>query len=246
MLVLVAAPVLGQTSAGDSTTQPSAAGQAGSQPPATPNPTGSANRGTPGSTANQSQPFAVNPVTGIVSASAVDYHPLTASERWKVYWKQNFWSVGAYFGPFFVALVLDQATGSPHQWGGGFEGYGRRVGSRIATAWLQGTFQAAGAAALHEDVRYITSGQTGFKRRALHAVVYSFLTYNNEGRPTLNIANLSSYYAATAVSVLWVPGRGNTATYALSNGSEQIALSIPVNMLQEFWPEIRHSVFRRP
>jgi hypothetical protein len=35
------------------------------------------------------------------------------------------------------------------------------------------------------------------------------------------------------------------ASYTLTNGSEQIALTLPVNLLQEFWPEIRRKVLRR-
>jgi hypothetical protein len=113
-------------------------------------------------------------------------------------------------------------------------------------AIVQGTFQASTAAALHEDVRYISSAPTGFKSRALHAIKYSFLTYDSEGHPTLNIANLSSYYGAAAVSAAWVPGRKNVATYTLTSGTEQIGLSVPINLLQEFWPDIRHKVLRRP
>ena len=188
--------------------------------------------------------LSVNPVTGLVTASASEYQPLTGSERLKLYFKMNYLSAGAYFGPVFSALVLDQTTNSPSQWGGGFRGYGRRVASRTANAILQGTFQAPAAAALHEDVRYIASGKPGFKRRAWHALVYSFLTYNDEGRPTLNIANLGSYYASTAVSTAWLPGRYNLAGYTFSNGTEQIGLSLPVNLMQEFWPEIHRYVLR--
>lgn len=184
-------------------------------------------------------------MTGLVSTTASDYEPLTGEERWKLYWKMNFFSVGAYFGPFFDALLLDQATGSPAGWGGGFAGYGRRVASRTANAILQGTIQAPVAAVLHEDVRYITSTQHGFKSRAVHAIAYSFLTYDEHGHPTLNIANLGAYYGSTAISTLWLPGHFNVASYTFSNSSEQIALTVPVNLLQEFWPEVRRYVFRR-
>jgi hypothetical protein len=193
----------------------------------------------------QNQPFAVNPVTGLSSTSASNYRPLTGSERWHLYWKQNYASTGAYFGPVFTALVLDQASNSPSQWGGGMEGYGRRLGSRIATSITQGTIQAALAAALHEDVRYISSADKGFKRRSLHAMAFSLVTYNSDGHTTLNVANLTSYYAATAISTAWVPITDSRAKYILSNGSAQILLSLPINFLQEFWPEIQHKVFRR-
>jgi hypothetical protein len=248
ILGLIAAPVIFGQSSGDVITHTGDAGQAG-----VPQQSGNANPSTVTSPANpsaaapapdQQQPLSVNPVTGLASASALDYHPLTGKERWKLYWRQNYASVGAYFGPVFTALVLDQATGSPSQWGGGFRGYGRRVASRTAMGMLQGTLQASIAAGLHEDVRYISSAQTGFKKRALHAVAYSFVTYNDEGRTTLNIANLSSYYATTAISTVWVPGRRNVATYTLSNGTAQIVLAIPVNLLQEFWPDIRRKITR--
>ncbi len=189
--------------------------------------------------------LSVNPLTGLVTSPGTNYRPLKAGERWKLYWKQNYSSMGAYFGPFAAALVLDQARGDPYQWGGGFPGYGRRVASRIGTAIVQGTFQAPAAALLKEDVRYIAGGQPGARRRVWHAVAYSFLTYTNHGHPTLNIANLGGYYTASAISTLWLPGHYRVATYTLSDASLQIALTVPVNIFQEFWPDIDQRVLHR-
>jgi hypothetical protein len=194
--------------------------------------------------ANEKSRLAVNPVTGMATSLASNYKPLTGKERWKLYWKQNYLSIGAYFGPVFTALVLDQTTNSPSQWGGGPRGYGLRLASRTGSSIIQGTVQAPVAALLHEDVRYIYSGQHGFKRRTLHAIIFSFVTYNNEGHITPNVANLSAYYASTAISTTWLPGP-RSRMYTLSNGSEQIALAVPVNFLQEFWPEIVHTVRRQ-
>lgn len=222
------ADTAGQSSPGSATSAPSTAGTTNQS-----------------STESEPKPLRVNPVTGLVSASAANYEPLTGSERVNLYFKMNYASVGAYFGPFFTALVLDQTTNSPAQWGGGFKGYGRRVASRIGDAILQGTFQAPAAAVLHEDVRYIVSTNRGFRSRAWHAIKYSFLTYNDKGRPTLNVANLGAYYASTAVSTAWLPGRRNVASYTLSNATEQIGLSLPVNLLQEFWPQVRNFVLRQ-
>jgi hypothetical protein len=200
--------------------------------------------GSPQQAENERSRLAVNPLTGMATSLASNYKPLTGKERWKLYWKQNYLSIGAYFGPVFTALVLDQTTNSPRQWGGGPRGYGLRLASRAGSSMIQGTVQAPVAALLHEDVRYIYSGQHGFKRRAVHAIVFSFVTYNSEGHITPNVANLSAYYASTAISTTWLPGP-RSRTYTLSNGSEQIALAVPVNFLQEFWPEIVHTVRRQ-
>ncbi len=188
----------------------------------------------------------VNPLTGQVTVGIGQYHPLTKNERLKLYFKQTYYSYGAYFGPFFAALALDQTSNSPPEWGGGFRGYGRRVASRIGSNAVQNTFQATTAAVLREDVRYIGSNEHGFKARLRHAVEYSFLTYNNHGRPTLNLANLGGYYMASAVSTRWSPESRGLARFTLSDGSEQIGLSLMVNLLQEFWPEVRHYGLRRP
>ncbi len=220
---------------------------ASAQQPANPSTSGTANPTSPQNTNTGNQnPLAVNPVTGQASAQARNYRPLTDEQRWKLYWKQNYWSVGAYFGPLFTAAVLDQTTNTPGEWGGGLAGYSRRFGSRLGTGIVQGTVQAALAAPLHVDVRYITSRQKGFKRRTLHAIAFSFVTYNAQGQTKLNIPNIVGYYAAAGISNAWVPVRGSAATYTLGYGSEQLVLSVPVNIIQEFWPEIRHTILRSP
>jgi uncharacterized membrane protein len=194
---------------------------------------------------DQKQQVKVNPLTGLAIASQSNYTPLTGSERWKLYFKMTYASAGPYLSPLANALLLDQDNGTPRQWGGGFPGFGRRLASRAGNAVLQGTFQAPLAALLHEDVRYIPTSQHSFQRRVLHAVLYSFLTYNDKGHPTPNIANLTAFYASTAVTTVWLPGIQNAAKYTFTNASEQIALSFPLNVVQEFWPEIRHYIFRR-
>jgi hypothetical protein len=194
---------------------------------------------------DEKQRLKVNPVTGLAVAFQPSYTPLTGTERWKLYFKMTYLSAGPYFSPIMTALLLDQANGTPRQWGGGFPGFGRRLASRAGNAVLQGTFQAPLAALLHEDVRYIPTSQHSFQSRAIHAVLYSFLTYNDKGHPTLNIANLTAFYASTAVTTAWLPGIQNAARYTFVNASEQIGLSFPLNVVQEFWPEIRRHVFRR-
>jgi hypothetical protein len=194
---------------------------------------------------DQKQRLKVNPVTGLAVAFQPNYTPLTGTERWKLYFKMTYASPGPYLSPVMTALFLDQTNGTPRQWGGGFPGLGRRLASRVGNSVLEGTFQAPLAALLHEDVRYIPTSHHSFRRRAIHAILYSFLTYNDKGHPTLNIANLTAYYASTAVTTAWLPGIQNAARYTFANASEQIALSFPLNVVQEFWPEIRHHVLRR-
>ncbi len=157
--------------------------------------------------------------------------------------------MGAYFKPVFFALALDQTQNMPSRWGGGFSGFGLRVASRTASNIVQGTVRAPVAAALHEDVRYVYSTRHAIGRRILYAVKYSVLTYNDQARPTLNVAKFVGYYASTAISTTWRPGKHSLLGYTFSNGSEQVGLSAPINVLQEFWPDLSREVThlrRRP
>ena len=221
----------------------SSVGNAGQQPPVQEPDTPQSGIPTPSITDSRKARLAVNPFTGLTVSPALDFTPLTGDERWKLYWKQNFFSVGAYLRPIFFALVLDQTTNSPSQWGGGFAGFGPRVGSRVLSNIVQGTIRTPLAAVLHEDVRYITDHRGG-KRGLVHAVEYSFLTYNDQGHPTVNVAKLVGYYASTAISTGWRPGHHPLASYTFTNGSEQLGLSVPINILQEFLPAISRKLSR--
>ena len=66
----------------------------------------------------------------------------------------------------------------------------------------------------------------------------------SQGHVTLNVANLTSVYATTAVSTTWLPGRLSAGSYTLTNGTAQVALTVPINILQEFWPDIRRRIAR--
>lgn len=187
----------------------------------------------------------VNPITGMVSAPVIGYAPLTASERWKVYVEQTYASVGAYVGPM-IAATIDQANDTPYRWGSGLGGYARRAASRVAVNdVLQNSFQASAAALLKFDVRYIPSHQHGFGRRVEHAFIYSFVNYNRHGQTTLNLPSIGGYYFASGISTIWLPGIRHVPTYTLIDGSKGLALSVPLNMVQEFWPDISHKFQRK-
>ena len=83
-----------------------------------------------------------------------DYAPLTASERWKLYF------LGA-FGPGAILRAgavggIRQWQGTPKEWRGGPEAYGDRFGSAMAQHVIQKTIESGAAAILHEDNRYYT------------------------------------------------------------------------------------------
>ena len=131
----------------------------------------------PAQTANTNVPPAVTPDSsdrsnGIVGEPRrklpAEYQPLTASERWKLYFLDA-------FGPGAILRAgalggINQWNGTPKEWRGGAEAYGERFGSALAQHVIKKTLESGGNALLHEDDRYFRSTETGFWRRTKHAV----------------------------------------------------------------------------
>jgi len=185
----------------------------------------------------------INPLTGTGSVSGISYSPLTNKQRWQLYLNQNFRTTGAYLG-MFASSLIDHVQDSPPEWGDGAEGYGKRLASRFGTNVIQGTVQAAGCAALGFDPRYVRSKSTGTLSRTGHALLYTFVTLNNEGKPRPSVATLGSYYASGMMSVLWLPQRYTALGDGIRDGNRQVIYSGLFNVVQEFWPEVKR-LFRR-
>jgi len=102
---------------------------------------------------------------------------LTVHQREKLFMRQTFTTPGIYIKSGFLAL-LDQASGEPYEWGGGLDGYRRRVASNYARTAIQNVFSTAGNAALRYEPRYDRCHCVGFGSRTKHALIRNFLTYN--------------------------------------------------------------------
>jgi len=194
--------------------------------------------------ADEKQATKVNTFTGLGSVSEKDYQPLTGDQRWHYYITQNFWSVGAYFGPL-LSSVIDQASGEPPEWGGGMAGYGRRLASRIGTGIIGGTVQSAGTALLGQEPRYIQSANPHTLHRIGHAFLFTFVTFNNEGKKRIAFPSLASYYVSSMSADLWLPSRYTALGDGVRDGNRQVIITVLLNQFQEFWPDIRRLVFRR-
>ncbi len=186
----------------------------------------------------------VNAITGIGNADPINYAPLTGKERWHFYLNQNFTTPAAVIAPMFSAS-MDQMTGQPQEWGGGMEGYGRRVASRYGAGLVQGSVQSGMCALLGQEPRYVRSSESTILGRMRHAFLYGFITYNNEGKRRFAIATLGSYYVSSMTAIMWMPERFTVAGDGVREGNRQVIFSGVVNQLQEFWPDIRRIVFRR-
>jgi hypothetical protein len=187
-----------------------------------------------------------NSSSGDVSAPPIDRYAqspnsFTWDERVDDY-EHSFRSVQSIIGPALGAGI-SQTYNSPHEWGAATPGFGRRLASSNATSILGRTVGFGVAAADHEDPRFYSSGETDLWRRARHAIVGTFVSRTPHGRMPA-FSRFAGIYAAAFLSNAWQPPSQNGVRPALQRGSITLSSSVGFRLLQEFWPDIRHAIYR--
>jgi hypothetical protein len=185
-----------------------------------------------------------NPITLQAGTGRGSYQALTGKERWNLYLRKAFWSPGVLFraaGPALGAHLKNE----PPAWGQGAEGYSKRFANRFGRFTLQETYEAAGAAALGHEVRYVRSKRSGFFPRAGHALAANFVTYDRNGRRTPHIARVGSAFAAEFTASLWMPAGYRDASTAMRGVGVELGVSSAFNLLREFAPELKRMFGRK-
>jgi hypothetical protein len=165
------------------------------------------------------------------------FTPLTGRERFHEYLDNT-------FGPY--ALVRDaaaagmrQGMNSPHEWGGGAQGYGQRFANAIGFSLAQNGISYGLSAALHEDNRYFASGKTGM-RRVWHAALGSFQARHDDGSVGFSYSNVGGVLGASAVSLAWAPPSWRTASHVGQTIGFTFAGQAAFNIFREFLPDLLH------
>jgi hypothetical protein len=168
--------------------------------------------------------------------------PLTRDGREELYLHQTFLTPGAYFIRLFDAGV-DQARGSPSQWGGGIGGYGMRFASREGQFFASTSLTALGNAKLRYEPRYDQCKCEGFWHRAKHAMKRNFVTYNEterEMRPQW--ALYGGAFAGGMIASTWRPTTHNVVTEGGIAALEEAGFGSLENFFIEFGVDINRKL----
>ena len=179
-----------------------------------------------------------HPAERAVARAGSSYTPPTGKERRDLYVRRAFLSPGVLFRAAGPALG-SHLKNRPPEWGQGMEGYGRRVANRFGRFALKETYEAAGAAALGHEVRYLRSTRSGFLPRAGQAMAATFITYDRNGRRTPHIARLGSAFAAEFTGNLWMPAGYRTGAEAVRGVGIELGMNSVFNLFREFSPELK-------
>jgi hypothetical protein len=185
---------------------------------------------------------AAQPTTEAAAAIHSDFHFPTGQERFHAYLRDTF-GPGALLQSAFVAGT-NHFDNDPPEWRQGAQGYGRRFASRFGRFTIQKSIEYGLGTVLRQDTSYRRCECSGFLRRMSHALSSNFIARKRDGSRTLTIAKVAGYYGSGMISTAWYPDRYTATGDGVRLGTLSLVSGTGVNVIREFWPEIRR-FFRR-
>jgi hypothetical protein len=182
-----------------------------------------------------------NPPRG-VSKSNMTPSPMTNREKFHYYVETTYGPTSLLRSAFSASI--SQARDSQPEWGQGMEGYGKRFASKFGNHAIKRTIQHSLVTLWHEDPRYYRSERTGFWPRTGYAITRTFVIRTDAGREKFNDSRVIATVTASLISRSWHPEDDRTWRSGIESAGKSLAIDVGMNVLKEFWPEIR-SLLRR-
>lgn len=170
--------------------------------------------------------------------------PLPPGAKMRVAFDDSFDPTAFLVAGIFAGLSMAQRQyGS---FGNGAQAFGKYCGGAFADQSI-GNIMTEGLfpIMLRQDPRYFVSGKGGFWKRLGYAISREVITRADDGRSQFNTSELAGNAAAAGISTLYYPAGNRTLGNVANKWGQQIALDSVFNAAKEFWPDVRHRLFRR-
>lgn len=182
-------------------------------------------------------------VLGQPLPDAPSYVPLTSKQKFDA-WARHTYSADMFLGTMFDSLIL-QATGAWPEYGGGMGGFGKRYGTQLISAeswslfgrWLFPTL-------LHQDPRYFPSGRKNAFDRMAYAASRAIITRSDDGRSVFNSSLFLTLLFSSALSNGYKPLHNKSFPATMENAAAGLGAVAQVNLLNEFWPDLKKLFLR--
>jgi hypothetical protein len=166
-----------------------------------------------------------------------DALPLSPGQKYRLFFKGALdpWAFGL---TTFVAGI-GQAEDSTPEWGGGMQGYGKRLGAGYADYFMGNFFgNAVLPSLLHEDPRYFQKGSGKPINRVMWAAASTVWCKRDKGGWGPNWANVGGNLIGSAIGRVYYPAVDRTVSGTISDGLTVSAEGILGAEVIEFWPDL--------
>jgi hypothetical protein len=169
---------------------------------------------------------------------------LNGKQRFKLYIRQTFTTPGIYVKTGFFVLH-DQVKNTPSEWGDGFPGFVKRVGSNQATNIIQNSFTSLGQGIVGWEPRYDRCRCDGGWPRFRHAFVRNFITYDrSEQSIRPNIMPFAAAFGAGVIGATWNPNNPTITVKGYQSVITQAWVGVVINGIGEFAPDVKKKLSR--
>lgn len=183
---------------------------------------------------NIKQPSQADMLVGTRVPRELQWRTPTAEERWRVLFRNLALSPGAYIRTGVTASI-HHLENKPKDYGQGWLSYGQRNLNSHLTYSLQDMATAGLAASAGYEMRYIQCKCTRVLPRLGHAIAFSFVTYNREGKKVFKWPKIVGNYSVGMLSTHYTPNQKWSAQ-GIQMGTNAMAFGIVSSLLQEFTP----------
>ena len=98
---------------------------------------------------------------------------------------------------------------------------------------------------LRQDPRYFRNPELPFLPRAVYSMSRVVITRSDKGNETFNSSRMLGEAASVALSDLYVPGRRQGMHPIVGTVSFNLVRDAGLNLLHEFWPDLRRKFLHR-
>jgi hypothetical protein len=143
------------------------------------------------------------------------------------------------FGPYSLARTVvgagyRTAKNSPEEWGGTWEGFGRRVASGVGKNVIKQTTIFALDESFKLDSKFYRSQNRSFGARVKNALVSPFTARAKSGKRVFGFPRIAGTYASSIIAYeAWFPKRYDYKD-GLRSGTISLGLNAAFNLVKEF------------
>jgi hypothetical protein len=143
------------------------------------------------------------------------------------------------FGPFALARTvvdagISTARNSPEEWGGGWEGFGRRTASGFGKNVIKQTVMYGLDETFKLDSKFYRSQNRSFGAKLKNALISPFTARNANGQRVFGFPRIAGTYVSSIIAAeTWYPKRYDYKN-GLRSGTISLGLNAAFNLFKEF------------
>jgi hypothetical protein len=155
------------------------------------------------------------------------------------------------YSPYTFASAAFDATwsqmwGQWPQYGGGMQGWGKRLGATLADVESRRFIQNfVLASMLHEDPRYFPSDKSGLVSRSWYAATRVLITRDDYGRDVFNQAEFLGVSFTSSLQNAYYPRPDRTLGGTMNRFVGTLSGDATTNILHEFTPDLKRLFHKR-